>query len=152
MTEIRFYHLQSQTIDQALPALLTKAYEAGKRIVVQGVDKKRMEKLNAHLWTYHPDSFLPHGLVSDEDSAYHPICLSAEHVNPNESDMLILIDGAALSDEGALEKFSLCCEIFDGEDQEILSNARARWKSYKESDHQLTYWQQTPQGGWEQKA
>ena len=30
--------------------------------------------------------------------------------------------------------------------------ARERWKGYKAGGHQLTYWQQTPAGRWEQKA
>ena len=29
---------------------------------------------------------------------------------------------------------------------------RARWRRLKDAGHELTYWQQTPQGGWEKKA
>jgi DNA polymerase-3 subunit chi len=32
-----------------------------------------------------------------------------------------------------------------------VTEARARWKSYKEQGHVIVYWQQTD-GGWEKKA
>jgi DNA polymerase-3 subunit chi len=42
--------------------------------------------------------------------------------------------------------------MFDGNDYEAVTSARARWKTYKAAGHDLTYWQQTDRGGWEKKA
>ena len=61
MTEIRFYHLQKQRLEDALPALLEKARERGHRIVVQAGSPERVKALDSLLWTYRPESFLPHG-------------------------------------------------------------------------------------------
>jgi DNA polymerase-3 subunit chi len=41
------------------------------------------------------------------------------------------------------------CEIFDGSDEDAVTAARARWKTLKESGHDLAYWRQTESGGWE---
>src|SRR5579871_5131862 len=58
MTEIRFYHLQRQRLEDALPALLEKGRERGYRIVVQAATPERVRALDALLWTYRPESFL----------------------------------------------------------------------------------------------
>ncbi|AEV37245.1 DNA polymerase III, chi subunit [Pseudovibrio sp. FO-BEG1] len=42
--------------------------------------------------------------------------------------------------------------MFDGNDQEALQEARQRWMEVKNSDHELTYWAQTDNGGWDRKA
>ncbi|MBT6825536.1 MAG: DNA polymerase III subunit chi, partial [Rhodospirillales bacterium] len=42
-------------------------------------------------------------------------------------------------------------ELFDGNDDEALTAARTRWKTYLDAGHTLTYWQQGDRGGWEQK-
>ena len=61
MTEILFYHLQRQPLERVLPPLLEKSLERGWRVVVQAASDERVEALDAHLWTYRDDSFLPHG-------------------------------------------------------------------------------------------
>ncbi len=149
MTEIRFYHLTTKTLDQALPEILTKALSGGRRAVVKAADERQVEALNDHLWAWRPDSFLPHGSAKDGFAEDQPIWLTAADENPNGADILILTGGA---ESAGLKDFDLCCEMLDGHDDAAVKAARARWKIYKDEGFDLTYWQQTPQGGWEQKA
>lgn len=155
MTEIRFYHLMRQPLDQALPSLLVKALQSGKNIVIKAVDDRHAEHLNETLWTYHPDSFLPHGTAKDGNAERQPIFISAENDNnPNGAKIIIITDSTLCETP---EKFDLCCHIFDGRNPQAVNDARALWKKYKEKQDEgntsaeLTYWQQTDQGGWEKK-
>jgi DNA polymerase-3 subunit chi len=148
-TEIRFYHLQQTPLERALPEILQKAVAGGRRAVVRAHDEAMAERLNEILWTYDPNSFLPHGSKKDGSAAEQPIWLTAEEENPNGADILILTHGATCADPGA---FALCCEMLDGTDAAAVSAARARWKHYKEAGHTLTYWQQNERGGWEKKG
>lgn len=148
MSEIRFYHLEQQTLEQVLPALLGKALEGGHRIIVKTGDQHTAERLNDYLWTYNPNSFLPHGSKKDGNAQHQPIWLTSEDENPNNANVLILTTGATSEN---VSDYKLCCELFDGRDHEAVSAARARWKSYQEAEHDLTYWQQG-QNGWEKKA
>ena len=148
MTEIRFYHLERQPLERALPALLSKALSGGHKIIVRAKDEREVERLNEHLWTYNPDSFLPHGSQKDGFTEDQPIYLTAQDENPNGAGVLILTQGAASE---KLEEFDLCCEMLDGRDEQAVSEARQRWKSYKEAGHDITYWQQSAQG-WEKKS
>ena len=148
MTGIGFYHLERSPLERALPKLLEKVLEAGKRAVVMAGSEERVDALNAVLWTYEQGSFLPHGAAADGDAAEQPIWLTAVDENPNNAEILVLTDGAA-SDHVA--DYERCLEMFDGKDETAVGAARERWAAYRESGHDVAYWQQTERG-WEKKA
>jgi DNA polymerase-3 subunit chi len=148
MTEIAFYHLQRSPLEKALPRLLEKTLAAGKRAVVILGAPERIEALNAVLWTFDQDSWIPHGSASDGNAADQPVWLTGSDENPNSAQYLFLADGAA---SAHIAEFERCFELFDGNDPDAVANARARWKDYKDAGHALAYWQQTDQGGWTRK-
>jgi DNA polymerase-3 subunit chi len=150
MSEIRFYHLQTQRLEQALPALLSKSLSTGRRAVVRFADDKDIAHFNDHLWTYNPNSFLPHGSEKDGHSDRQPIYLTAAQENPNNAEILVLCGATDVPAD--LDSFSLCCDFLDGNNDEAVQQARARWMQYKDAGHTVTYWQQTENGVWEQKA
>lgn len=150
MTDIRFYHLQTQTLDEALPAILTKAVATGKKIVVRFPNMAAAHHYDEHLWRYTPDSFLPHGAKGDGQEGQQPIYLTDGIENPNGAQILVLCQIQTVPEN--IAEFSLCCDFVDGRDPMDVDAGRARWKVYKEAGHSLTYWQQTESGGWEQKA
>ncbi|PCJ97827.1 MAG: DNA polymerase III subunit chi [Zetaproteobacteria bacterium] len=149
MTEIRFYHLQYQPQAQVLSVILSKALERGHRIVVKMRDEAEIGQMNDYLWTFSPDSFLPHGSVRNGQAEMQPIWLTTEDESPNKADVLILCQGAYSEKQS---EFALCCEMLDGHDQQAISDARTRWKTYKDQGFDVTYWQQGETGGWEKKA
>ena len=151
MTDIAFYHLVRSPLEKALPRLLEKTLETGRRAVVMATSPGRVETMNAFLWTYRPDSWLPHGSAQAGDGAgnpaWQPVWLTLEDENPNQADFLFLTDGA-VSDH--MDDFERCFELFDGNLPEAVSGARSRWKAYKEAGHNVTYWRQSESGGWEE--
>jgi DNA polymerase-3 subunit chi len=149
MTEIRFYHLQRTALEAALPPMLEKTLERGQRAVVMAGSEERVEHLVDQLWTYSERSFLPHGSARDGHAAMQPVWLTTTDENPNGAQVLFLTDGAT---SAHMADYQLCVELFDGNNEPAVQSARERWKGYKADGHQLTYWQQTPAGRWEQKA
>ena len=63
--------------------------------------------------------------------------------------LLALTDGV---EPAFLDGFERCLDLFDGNDSQAVEAARGRWKRLKDAGHDLTYWQQTAQGGWEKKG
>jgi DNA polymerase-3 subunit chi len=149
-TEVRFYHLQTQSLEQALPAILMKALAGGRKAVVRFEDAKTVAHFNDHFWVYNPDSFLPHGAEKDGYTMFQPVYLTDKPENPNDADMLVLCNQQTVPEN--ITDFSLCCDFLDGRDDNAVALGRERWKLYKDSGYSLTYWQQTETGGWEQKA
>ena len=94
MTEVRFYHLQRERLEQVLPQLLEKTLERGWRAVVMAGSDDRVEALNVLLWNYTREGFLPHGSRKDSHPDRQPIWLTERDENPNGANVLFLVDGA----------------------------------------------------------
>jgi DNA polymerase-3 subunit chi len=141
--EVRFYHLQKTTLEGALPQLLQRTLDKGWRAVVKAGSAERVEVLNQQLWTYAENSFLPHGSARDGDAAVQPVWLTEKDENPNQAQVLLLVDGAVCE---KTDGYQLICTIFDGNDPDALTSARADWKKWKAANCQLTYWQQADSG------
>lgn len=146
---ISFYHLLHQPLENALPKLLEKVCEAGLKAVIKTGSTDRMRTLDQALWGFNNQSFLPHGTQADKYPEQQPLYLTTGDDNPAGATVLVLVDSME-SDQ--IDQYDRCLEMFDGTDQEAVTAARTRWKTYKEADHDLTYWQQTEQGGWGKKA
>jgi DNA polymerase-3 subunit chi len=149
MTQIGFYHLTRYSLERALPKLLDKALGAGMKVVVMASSPERVEDLTERLWTDDPDSWLPHGSARDGEAALQPVWLTTLEENPNQATVLVLCDGADSSQVGGFER---CLDLFDGNDSLAVAAARERWRRWKEAGHQCIYYQQTPEGGWVEKA
>jgi DNA polymerase-3 subunit chi len=150
VTEIGFYHLTRSSIGEALPRLLERAVAAGHRILVRAASEAEVERLNSLLWTYGEASFLPHGSAEDGWSAEQPVYLTADDEVPNGAKLGCQCGGAEFAEIG---QFARVLDLFDGGDEDAVAAARDRWRRYKAGGHALTYWQQSPTGGWaERKA
>jgi DNA polymerase-3 subunit chi len=163
MTEVLFYHLQDRSLESVLPPLLEKSLERSWRVVVQSTSQERVDALDAHLWTYSEDSFLPHGTwragdaprtgdaarAGAGDAQDHPIVLALDDGNPNQANVRFLIDNAALpADSAAYDRMVL---VFNGDDGEALAIAREAWTDCKARGFEVTYWQADERGRWQRR-
>lgn len=146
VTEIGFYHLTRTPLERALPLILEKVLASGARAVVRAGSGERVAFLDGALWTYRPDSFLPHGSARDGEAGQQPVWLTTAEENPNGATVLVLTDG---TEAGDMDSFERCLDMFDGNDGAAVDAARARWTAYKGAGHALAYWQQNERGGWE---
>lgn len=149
MTDILFYHLTATPLEGALPALMEKALGAGYRTVIRTKDEPSMDKLNTLLWTYNPATFLPHGSRKDGNEAEQPVYLTTLEENPNGANLLAVTDGSVPTEASV---FTRILDIFDGRDEQEVTAARVRWKTYKDAGQNLQYWQQQENGGWAKKG
>ena len=148
MTEIAFYHLERSSLEAALAKLLEKALENDLRAVVKAGSDERVEALTAALWTYEQGAFLPHGSAKDGNGAEQPVWLTTGDDNPGGATVLVLTDGAVADD---MDGYARCLELFDGQDETALANARAHWQAYKDAGYELAYWRQGEHGGWQKQ-
>ena len=150
MTEVLFYHLQGQPLERVLPTLLERSLERGWRVVVQSSSEERVEALDAQLWTFREDGFLPHGTHKEATAADQPVLLTVKDDNPNAAAVRFLIDGAGMpANAQAYERIVL---MFDGTDDDAVAAARTRWSEAKAAGFDVTYWQPDAAGRWVKKA
>lgn len=148
MAEILFYHLETRPLEAVIPQLLEKTIERGWRAVVECGSRERAEALDAHLWTFRDDSFLPHGLAGDGHDALQPIILTTEPDNPNGANVRFFVDRAVPQSP---EDYQRLVYMFSGLDPDAVAEARLAWKALKPGN-EVTYWQQEHDGRWVKKA
>lgn len=146
MAELWFYHLERSALERALPPLLEKCLQRGWRALVRAGSAERIEQLDAALWTFRDDSFVPH--AHQGEAARQPVWLTLEAGNPNGAQALFLVDNA---EPGDIVGFERACLLFDGTDPAALESARSRWKQAKEAGITASYWKESASGRWEKQ-
>ena len=145
--ETLFYHLTEQPLERALPVLVERSLARGWRVVVQTDGERRTKALSDLLWTFRPDSFVPHGHAGEngDHAADHPVWLTHETDDPNGAQIRFLVAGA---EPGEIEGYERAIFMFDGLDDAAVAKARQQWKA-RLGKGKLLYWRQTEGGGWE---
>lgn len=150
MPEVLFYHLTTSPLEATLPDLLERSLARGWRVVLRCGTAAGMAAIDAALWTWRDDAFLPHGTAAMGHSARQPIYLTTGRENPNNATVLMLVDGARL-DPAELPAFTRICLIFDGHDPAVLAGAREDWKAVRTTGLPARYWAQDG-GRWVEKS
>ncbi len=145
MSDIGFYHLTRTAQDAALPALLARTLKAGEWAVVLCGNEARVAAVDAALWA--DPEWLPHGTSASGDAPLQPIWVTHTDEAPNGGRYLFQLDGAQ---SAGIAGFARVFDLFDGNDEAAVAEARRRWSAYKAAGHALTYWQQGAKG-WEKK-
>jgi DNA polymerase III subunit chi len=146
---VGFYHLSRSPVEAALPKLLETILKQFDRIVVRAATDDRIDKLDAALWTYDKDSFLPHGTDRNGHADLQPVLLTTSGDVPNNARVLVLLDNVLPDD---VSRFERVVYMFDGGDDTCVQQARQHWKDLKTRGLPLKYLQQGDTGGWSLQA
>lgn len=148
MAEILFYHLEAQPLERVLPVLVERSLERGWKVVIETTSDERAESIDSLLWTFRPDSFLPHALAGGDADALQPVLITTRPHNPNGASVRFYVDRAVPASGGDYERIVF---MFSGHDPDAVTEARAAWKTLRDGND-LTYWQQEPGGRWVKKG
>ncbi len=145
--QVDFYHLTTTPLDRVLPQIAEKVLASGARLLIVAGDDAQRASLDRLLWTYAPDSFLPHACVGTDDDAAQPILLAPDVDAANRARTVALADGIWRDD--ALD-FDRAFHFFD---EDRIVEARTAWRALADKpDVQRRYWKQNDAGRWEQVA
>jgi len=147
--EVWFYHLERTALEQALPSLLERTLARKWRALVRTTAKDRLDHLDAALWSYRDEAFLPHGVEGEPHAERQPVLLTTDKANTNAAQALFLIDGAEPDD---LDGFERGLVLFDGRDESQVERARGQWKALKTRGINVSYWRESAERGWEKQA
>lgn len=134
MTTVDFYILPSP-----LPAarldfvckLGEKAWRLGHRVYVQCEDRAQRDDLDARLWRFKGESFVPHGLAEEDSDA--PIALGIAETAAGHDDLLINL---SLRVPAFASQFARIAEVVV-EDPAIRQAARESFRFYREQGYPL---------------
>jgi DNA polymerase-3 subunit chi len=150
LAEVLFYQLTGTSLEASLPEMLERSLERGWRVILRCGSEAGMAGLDAMLWTYRDDAFLPHGTAAAGDAARQPVYLTLGEENPNRATVLMLVDGARAA-PAEMARFERTCLVFDGRDERAVEAARADWRAVRAAAFPAKYWAQE-HGRWVQKG
>lgn len=139
---IDFYHLTVKPLEQVLPSICEKLLAGGERLLVVA-GERQAESIDRQLWTYAPESFLPHGRGGAARESEQPILVVSEPAAANGARNIALADGEWRDAALAFER------VFYFFDAATIDGARAAWKALKDRDGaERHYWKQDENGRW----
>ncbi|MEG3164126.1 DNA polymerase III subunit chi [Sphingomonas sp. PB2P19] len=145
--QVDFYHLTATPLDRALPKIAEKVVASGARLLIVADSEDQRTALDRLLWSYTPDSFLPHAQAGGETDADQPILITSDLQPANGARHIAIVDGR-WRDEALV--FDRAFHFFD---DEAIREARLAWKSLSDrGDVERRYWKQDEAGKWEQAA
>ena len=133
MTRIDFYQIES-----AEPALnfacrlVDKAWRQGLAIYIHTEDVGQAKSLDDLLWTFRPESLIPHCLLEEEDAPVQIGCAE----NPGDHQELMINLSGRVPD--FFSRFERVAEIVPFEDTKREA-ARVNYKFYKDRGYPLNY-------------
>jgi DNA polymerase-3 subunit chi len=145
--QVDFYHLTVTPLERALPQIAEKIVASGGRLLIVSDNEAQRVAIDKLLWSYSPESFLPHACAGSDDDSEQPILIGADPQSANLARNVALIDGQ-WRDEALT--FDRAFHFFDAD---RIAEARAAWKALADRDGiERRYWKQNDNGRWEQAA
>ncbi|MFV0622544.1 DNA polymerase III subunit chi [Sphingomonas sp. ac-8] len=145
--QVDFYHLTQLPLERALPRIAERVVAGGGRLLVVAEPDEARQALDRCLWSYAPESFLPHAQAGGEHDARQPVLIAGAVDPANGARNVALADGV-WRDE-ALD-FDRAFHFFD---DERIVEARQAWRALGDRPEvSRRYWKQNEGGRWEQAA
>jgi DNA polymerase III subunit chi len=145
MTDVWFYHLERQPLENVLPRILAGMYARGDRVCVHAPDMKFLEDMSLRLWKFEDTAFVPNGLEGE----HQPILFSTGEDAANGARYRFYLNAELPAD---LTPIARAAVFFDGNSEANVGKARTLWKRLRGEGHAIKYWKQSESGRWEDQA
>ena len=137
MTRIDFHILPQDSLDERIRytcRLVEKVFRLQHEIFIQVDDVEDAKLLDKRLWDYKPESFIPHGLQSSEESSQQsPVEIGYGQHPGNHHQVLINLSHEIPTFFSRFERvIEVVCQ-----QPEILENTRKHYRFYQERGYPL---------------
>ncbi|PHS69184.1 MAG: DNA polymerase III subunit chi [Methylophaga sp.] len=135
MTRISFYILkgtEAASRQEFACRLAEKAYKLGHHVYIHTQSADESELINQALWSFRPDSFVPHQIHQGDDQN-EPVLIGHDAAPPRLMDLLINLNP---SQPLFFSQFERLAELIDDR-EEIKIEGRKRFQFYKERGYEL---------------
>ncbi len=135
MPRVDFYVLEVPSRDGLLrPACrrAEKAWQMGHRVFILTPSPEATRKVDELLWTFRPDSFVPHGPYSDPDNEDLPVLIGHDS-QPAAAGVLVNLTPSVPEFHGSFERVA---EFVSG-DEESRHLGRERFRYYRDQGYDV---------------
>ncbi len=128
---VHFQPLPRKDRIEGIARLLLRRNRLHPKLIVLCPDELFATQLGYRLWTIHPESFLAHGMATEDeqDNARQPILLSCRLDVPHQAEVLV---NGTLEIPPVLDGFRHIVDFVDAWDEDLKQAARERFRSYRQ--------------------
>ncbi len=137
MTEVIFIEVFESRMEMRACEIAERAYLQGDKLQVIAADTHQADRLDELLWTFRPDSFIPHGLAKGEkDEIAPPVVITSEEEKLPGYETLLMMEYCQAR---TLLKFAQAIHLIVVDNQKRLDASRDYWTKLKEAGFSLRH-------------
>jgi len=136
MTEVIFVEATVSRMEMRACEIAEDHYAQGSKLQIIAVDQEQAERLDDLLWTFKPDSFVPHGLwVGSPDEPDQPVVITTRKEQVPGMDSLLMMGYCEVD---LVSRFSQAFHLVV-DNEERLDNSRRYWTLLKDAGFSLRH-------------
>jgi DNA polymerase-3 subunit chi len=137
MTEVTFVEVTTSRMEMRACEIAEENYTRGRRVQILAVDQEQAKRLDDLLWTFKPESFIPHGLWLDSpDVPEHPVVITTIKETLAGMDSLLMM---GYNEVDLVSRFSHAVHLVVADNQERLESSRRYWTLLKDAGFSLRH-------------
>jgi DNA polymerase-3 subunit chi len=137
MTEITFVEVTASQMEIRACEIAEHTYAQGERLQIIALDEEQAVRLDDLLWTYKPDTFVPHGLwKSMNNDSDQPVVITTRKEQVPGIASLLTMDYCPIE---MVRQFSVVIHVVVVDNQERLEASRRYWTLLKDAGFSLKH-------------
>jgi DNA polymerase-3 subunit chi len=137
MTEVIFVEVNAGRMEIRACEIAEENYARGRRLQIIALDREQAERLDDLLWTFKPDTFIPHGLwAGSPDEPAQPVVITPRKEAVGGMDSLLMM---GYGEVDLVSQFSQAFHLVVVDNQERLDGSRGYWTLLKDAGFSLRH-------------
>ena len=134
-----FYNSSHRNVIADISWLIEKLFKEKNRILVCCEDQETVEVIDAFLWAYKEEEFIPHSIATKEKNSIYPILITTDIHEDYDHNVLLALSGVLIKEKD-WQKFEKAYYFFDDQENKEKENAREMWKNFSKLNIVCKYW------------
>ena len=134
-----FYNSSHRNVVADISWLIEKLFKEKNRILVCCEDQEAIEVIDAFLWAYKEEEFIPHSIATKEKNSIYPILITTDIHEDYDHNVLLALSGVLIKEKD-WQKFEKAYYFFDDQENKEKENAREMWKNFSALNIECKYW------------
>jgi DNA polymerase-3 subunit chi len=137
MTEVIFLKVTASRMEIRACEIAEHTYAQGERLQIIAIDEEQAARLDDLLWTYKPNSFVPHTLWKSMDNeSAQPVVITTQKEQVPGIASLLTMDYCPVE---MVQQFSKVIHVVVVDNQERLEASRRYWTLLKDAGFSLSH-------------
>ena len=140
MTEVDFVEVTASRLEMRACEIAERTYAQGISLQIIAANREQAARLDELLWSFRPDSFVPHGLFEGGKRVpSQPVVITDTHVKAPGVESLLMTDYCPIE---LVAEFSQAIHLVVVDNQERLQSSRDYWTQLRDAGFTLRHQKQ----------